>query len=193
MAGPPHHISEAQLWAEITAHKRPYREVDFPRKRPDTGQPYCKIVLIVLTPAEEIINAARADEYVKKTLGIQKNGEVSRGYNVVYDNAAGVQTLYESARFVDDHDRRFFPSAEALRDVLTTDELAVLIEAYSQMRAEIGPIISTMTQLEMEAWLDVLEAGAERVSPLYLLSPAQKNDLIYFYAERLRTLRKASS
>lgn len=193
MAGPPHNISEAQLWAEITAHKRPYREVDFPRNRPDTGKPYCKVALIVLTPAEEVVNAARADEYVKKTLGIQKDGEVSRGYNVVYDNAAGVQTLYESTRRIEDHDKHFFPSADALRDVLTTDELAVLIEAYAQMRAEIGPILSTMTQLEMDAWLDVLEAGAERVSPLYLLSPAQKNDLIYYCAAQLRNLRKDNS
>jgi hypothetical protein len=192
MAGPPKDLSPAQLWAEITQEPRPFRIVDFPRNHPKTGLAYCQIALAVLTPGEQVRCAVAADAYVRSQLGIQKSGELSKGYDITYDNAIGIETIYMSARAPSDVDAKFFPSADAIRNNLTSHEVAVLIDAYAQITSEIGPIISTMTKVDMEAWLDVLEDGAGRVSPLYRLSPEQKNDLIRYLAEQLRSLRKAN-
>jgi len=140
MAKPSENISPAQLWAEITACPRPNRIIDFPRKRPGTDEPFCQVAMLVLTPAEQVKAAANAEKYVKAAIGTPKTGETSKGYDQVYDNAAGVETLYQCIRVAGDVDKHFFPSADALREVLTSDELAVLIQAYADMCIEIGPI-----------------------------------------------------
>lgn len=192
MSKPSENISPAQLWAEITACPRPHRIIDFPRKRPGTELPFCEVALLVLTPAEQVRAAVAADKYVKAQIGTAKAGDSSKGYDQVYENAAGVETLYQCIRVADDLGKHFFPGANELRDVLTSDEMAVLMQAYADMCSEIGPIVSMLSKDELDAWCDRLEVGADRVSPLYLLSLEAKNQVIRCLGSRLHSSRTAS-
>lgn len=185
-------LSPAQLWAEVTKLPRPHRVVDFPRKGLD-GEPVCKIILTSLTPTEQVRSASEAEKYVQSKLGIQKIEERGTGYSAVYDSAAATEFLYQSARCAQDFNTKFFPSSQAIRDFLTSDEVAVLVQAYAQMTNEIGPMISNMSKEEQEAWLEKLALGAQITSPFYLLTSEQKNDLLRYSAEQLWSSRKLNA
>lgn len=192
MSGPNLSISPAQLWVEITKLPRPSRIIDFPRLNTD-GKPLCQIMLTVLSPTEQIQCVVEAERYVNSKLGITKIDERASGYKTVFDTASATECLFLSARSADDVGVKFFPSSQAIRDVLTADETGVLMQAYGQMTAEMGPIISTMNEKDMEAWLERLALGADIVNPFWLLSSEQKNDLLKYSAVQLWSSRRDNS
>lgn len=188
----PPNLSPAELWAEITRQPVPHREIDFPR-RDDDGKPICKLTLVVLTPTEQVQCAAAGERYCKELLGVQKLEDRGIGYKDIYDSAAATEFLFQSARYSPDINVKFFPSAQWIRDKLTADEVAVLVNAYEQLSAELGPIISSLSEVEMNAWLEKLALGAKITSPFYLLSSKEKNELLRFSAMELSRLRMVSS
>ena len=192
MSGPNMNISPAQLWVEITKLPRPSRVIDFPRKDME-GNPICQVQLVVLTPAEQVQCAVEAERYVNLKLGVTKVEERANAYKTIFDTASTTECLYLSARSASDIDVRFFPTSQSIRDHLTADEAAVLMQAYGQMNSELGPIISTMSEKDMEAWLERLALGADIVSPFWLLSSEQKNDLTKYFAAQLWSARKVNS
>jgi hypothetical protein len=192
MSLPSDSLSPAQLWSELTKLPRPHREVDFPRKDAE-GNPICKLILTSLTPSEQVRSASEAEKYVQSKFGVQKTDERGTGYSTVYDSAAATEFLYQSARSSQDFNAKFFPSSQAIRDHLTSDEVAVLVQAYAQMTGEIGPMTSTMSESDMEAWLEKLALGAQITSPFYLLTSEQKNDLLKYSAQQLWSSRKVNA
>lgn len=192
MSGPNLSISPAQLWVEITKLPRPSRIIDFPRKDQD-GNAVCQLALVVLSPSEQVQCAVEAERYVNNKLGITKVDERAQGYKTIFDTASTTECLFLSARSAADVNARFFPTSQSIRDHLTADETAVLMQAYVQMTSELGPIISTMSEKDMEAWLERLAVGAEIVSPFYLLSLAQMSDLTKYSAVQLWNARRDNS
>ena len=46
------------------------------------------------------------------------------------NNVSSVETLYRVCRDPDDLEKKVFPSAKAISDVLTTDEISILLNDY---------------------------------------------------------------
>ncbi len=188
---PPTNISAAELWSRITEMPRPHRTVDFPRLDPITDEPLGKLALWVLTPAEHATAAATADRAARALLVDAPAG--GPGYSVVYDNFAASEMLAVACRDAGDLSKTFFPNAAAVRKHLTTDETAVLFNALCQMQAESSPIVSVMSEQEMEAWLTRLEEGGRALAPLFSLTQGQRNSLLMFLARHWSNSRTAIS
>jgi len=99
-------------------------------------------------------------------------------------NELSLQILLRACRDVDQPEKRFFPSALEARKALTGDEIGVLFSSYLIVQAEKGPIVSQMTEAEMESWIVRLVEGASR-DPLALLSSEAHMDLTMLLACRL--------
>lgn len=162
-------ISPKDLWAQITAMPRPSQVVDFPRNGTN-GKPLGEVRLRVLTQEEQMLCAAEAERYTKKAIkDLPKGEEAQLGYQSVYQNAAAVEVLFHAARQVDDHEKSFFPSRQHLREYLTADEVGVLMVQYYTVQSKLGPIVSTMTETEVDAWIFRLGEGGSAY-PLDFLS-----------------------
>ena len=55
---------------------------------------------------------------------------------------------------------------------------------YMQTQAEVGPIVANMSQVEMDAWVEMLGKGGS-TAPLALLSLDQASALLMYMASRL--------
>lgn len=186
--GPPDHVAPADLWAQITATPRPSRIVDFPRNGED-GKSLGQIRLQTLTQAEQMESAASAERVAKKFMRESVgNQEQNLGYDSVYRNAAAVEILFRSARKVDEPQRFFFPSPDEMRKRLTVDEVGVLMSAYLTTQSELGPIVSQLSEVEAEAWIERLAEGGSRV-PLAFLSSEAQLELLTLMASLIRSLR----
>lgn len=179
-------LEPIDLFLELTKSPRPHRIIDYPRKSPTTGLPVGQVALQLLTPEEQARGAAAAAKYCRELLGSFKQDEVAaQGYASVYQTAVMSENLFRSVRRANDLSLPFFPSAEAARQVPTPDEAAVLIEAYADFQADVGPIEAGMDDNQVNAWLARITQGADSVAPFYLLSSASKNELIRRLAARL--------
>jgi hypothetical protein len=203
---PPRNIDAGDLWAQIITLPRAHRVVPFPRNSPD-GSPLGDVTIYVLTGDE--VNAANlsAEKFIreqyKKTVGeVPQASEMSEAFSNLYNGRATREILFRSCRNASacepdsttgvctvNHDnlRPFFPTSEAVGK-LSTDELAVLMQHYMHTQAEVGPIVSSMSQGEMDAWIEVLGEGGQR-SPLALLSSGQTIALLMYMASRLYALQ----
>lgn len=194
MAGPPADVQASDLWTRLSQCERPTKEVDFPRKTED-GTVIGKVLVRVLTEAELMSSRAAAEDYARKMLkdiGGMRQGERSIGYDMIYQQALFVEVLWRACRDKEHHQMHACPSSKAMREWLTADEIAVLMDAYTAWQLESGPIISHMTVAEMDAWIEKL-GEAESAVPLALLSSEAKNDLLLRSALRLRSSSTGST
>lgn len=192
MAGPPENIEASDLWQAITAVPRPTRVVDVPRKRED-GQPVGQIAMWPLSQNEQMETNAAAERFTKESLkASQKRDEENLGYHHTYANETAVQTLYRACRCVADVTKPAFPSPKALRMTFTGDEVGVLYNTYLTVQAELGPLLTTMTVEEMEAWIVKLAAGSTTL-PFELLSWDSQRALVHFMAISLTALWTSKS
>ena len=190
--GPPENIAPADLWAQITQTPRPSRIVDFPRKGED-GQSLGQIRLQTLTQSEQMESASSAERVAKKFMReVVSTAEQNLGYDSVYRNAAAVEILFRSARKVDEPTRFFFPSPDEMRKRLTVDEIGVLMNAYLVTQTELGPIVSQLSEVEAEAWIERLAEGGSRV-PLAFLSSEAQSELLWRMASQIQILRTEQS
>ena len=72
---------------------------------------------------------------------------------------------------------------EDIGEHLTQDEVAVLFNAYMRLEHELGPIVTELTDAEMEMWLLSLATGGATV-PLDSLSWGARTQLMSFLARR---------
>lgn len=184
------------LWGEITAVPRPSRDVAFPRKFPDGNER--KLAIRVLTQEEQMVCAAAAEDFARKTIlrdkgaAIPKGDEARQGYDDIYKNAAAIEVLYRACRKVDDHTKPAFPSPTQMRAELSVDEVGVLFDHYLSTQAELGPIVARMSKEEVDAFVDRLMASGDRF-PLDLLSPDLLKTLLLSMASRLHSLLTVTS
>jgi hypothetical protein len=195
LSGPPTNVDPGALFAKLTSVPRPFKVIDHPRKDPETGQAIIQIALVPLTEGQLMACRAGAEAYSRLMLkdddGKKTPGD-SLGYRDLYVNAVYVEFLARACRHPGNLAFPVFPNgADQIRQNLTSDEVAVLFAACELWQAESGPIVSTMSAEEMQAWIDVLAEGASRV-PLSQLSSAAKNDLLLHMASRIRSYSTGS-
>lgn len=164
-AGPPAHVEPTDLWTRLTTMPRPHTEVAFPRKDPTTGEMMTdKVVIWILTESELMASRASADAYARELLiNPQKSGDANIGYQQIYNNAVVIECVFRCCRSTLNVKLSAFPSTVMMRKYLTSDELAVLFRAYCTFQAESGPMLSSMTKEEMDAWIAVLKEGGSRL------------------------------
>ena len=183
--GPPKDVAPVDLWVKLTQAPRPRLPFEFARKHPTMGEAITgKIVFQPITEAELMACRAAAEEYAKLQLKEKSPQDGSLGYREIFRSAVNVEFLYRASLNATNPNAKFAPSSAALRQYLFPDEIAFLAEAAQSWQTETGPIVSTMTPEEMEAWVSRLAKGASHV-PLAVLSSGAKNDLLLFMAARL--------
>lgn len=184
------------LWGEITAVPRPSRDVAFPRKFPDGKDRM--VAIQVLTQEEQMVCAAAAEDFARKTIlrdknaAIPKGDEARQGYDDIYKNEGAIQVLFRACRRIEDHKMPAFPSPGQMRTEFSVDEVAVLFDHYLTTQAELGPVVARMSKEEVDAFVERLMASGDRF-PLDLLSPGLLKTLLVSMASRLHSLLTASS
>jgi ssRNA-specific RNase YbeY (16S rRNA maturation enzyme) len=172
----------SKLWLKLQELPRPTQVVDFPRMIND--EPVGKIAMRVLTQEEQMICTAAAEEVVRKHMKDARKDEL--GYERLFTDAVCVEVLYRACRDADDPTNTVFPTPKDIRSALTTEECAKLFEHYITIQLELGPTVATMSDEEMEAWIDRLVEGGSAF-PLDLLSSDQRKLLTLYMAYQLRT------
>jgi hypothetical protein len=178
------------LWGQLQAMPRPHRLIDFPRTGPD-GQPVGKIAMFVLTQEEQMICAAAAEKFAKEKLKDSKKDDI--GYETLYANASVVEILYRACKDSENIDRPAFPSPNAMRQLLTTDECSRLFEFYLGVQLELGPIVASLSDEELDAWIERIAQGGLAASPFILLSSETQRLLAYFMAKEIISFRSGKS
>lgn len=184
---PPADLAPADLWAQITAMPRAHRIVPFPRRGPD-GQPMGNVAMQVLYQAETqsatVCTENRVRRALKASEAMPGSGEPRQSYEILFETWASCETLYRCCRKADDISKPFFLTVEEIAAKLSSDEIACLLLAYNQVRAELGPIVSEMSQEEMDAWIEMLAKGGSTV-PLASLSLGAQSRLVLYMASLL--------
>lgn len=195
--GPPpkSEISASELFTRLsqeTPNDRPFELVDFPRAGKD-GEPLGKMALWVLKQREIIAAKAeatrKAREFVKEK---QAQNESIEGYLQVFNDICATEILVRCCREPDNRNIPIFPSGGAVRELLTADEMSVVTNQYWLIQLRLGPIVSTMSEEEKDAWLDRLGEGGSEI-PLASLSWELRTALLMHSARRLRAYRTGKS
>lgn len=198
---PPKDMNPVDLWAQITTLPRAHRVVPFPRNNAD-GVSVGSIAIVVLDSDDVMLANINAEKYArdqyKKIVGeIPKSDEHSPAFREAFNARATREIIFRSCYksnecspdlrgvCTTDHAKlaKLFPTMEAIGK-LSTDELAVIMRHYMQTQAEVGPIVANMSQVEMDAWIEVLSKGGS-AAPLALLTSDQASDLMMYMASRL--------
>lgn len=193
---PPKDIPASQLFTRMMDRARPGDVCPYPRLD-DDGNPLGEYRMQVLTQGELDDAFLDAEKYVKrrqkeraKALG-ENEEESQRGnqeaWREVFESAKMVEVIWRAARDRETG-RPLFESPKQIRDNLSSQELTSLINAYDQVQHRFGPLYRSLTDTELEQWIQVLARGAEAaLGPLGLLSPGQLVQLIVSLASRLST------
>lgn len=181
---PPKDIPPSELWTKLSSSKRAYELVDFPRLDPVTGEPLGQVAMWPLKQGEIIRAKAEATRYARGVIK-EKFDAVERveGYEQVFLDACACEILFQACRRPENVELPVFPTPQAVRLQLTSDECAILMNQYSMVQAKLGPIRSAMTHEECEAWITRLREGGSEF-PLALLSPAQQTALLMYLVKQ---------
>ena len=174
-------MTPAEIWVSIIKMPRPHQLVDFPRMNAQ-GEPVARISMTVLTQEEQITASLDTDRFTKRVMKeMPRADEAKRCYDDIYNNRAALEILHRACRSVENFAMPFFPSPNEMATHLTPDEVGVLFRSYLLVQDDVGPIISRLSQEEVEAWIKRLrEAGSK--APLALLSLGALSDLAYSMA-----------
>jgi hypothetical protein len=188
--GPPKDISPGMLWAKLQEMPRPSRTVEFPRLGPD-NEPIGEVAIWVLTQEEQMMCSAAAEKFAKERVKDGKREDL--GYETIYANESVVQILLRACRDPLDVSRSIFPTASAIRSSLTSEECGRLFEYYLSVQLDLGPIITKLTEEELDLWVDRLVEGGLAASPFVLLSPDMQKVLAHSMASQIARSRKDTS
>lgn len=175
------------IWAKLTELPRPSQLVPFPRLNPETGNPYCDIRMVILTAEETARVTAEAEKRTRKSLQdtLPGNDQHSQGYNELFRDYTIEGVLFHSCRHPDDINKHFFPSQSSIFKVLTADEAGILFNDYAMISAELGPVISDLTQEEMDNWIERIQKDAKNKFFLNSFTSEQLKMFIVYLVSRL--------
>lgn len=177
---PPTDVPASELFLRLSASARPSEVVDFPRKGPD-GEPLGQVRITILTERDILASAVEAERFTQKMLRTPErpSDSVSQGYIDVYRHESAVQLIHRSCKRAEDAQARMpaFPSPHEIRDMMTPDEIGVLLESYFLVQAKYGPIVARMSAEDVEAWVSRLMVGGNAL-PLAFLSSEMRDALI---------------
>lgn len=194
MAGPPTDVTPAELFTKIQEPPRPSEVVNFPRRTPD-GKPVGTVRIQVL-PMREHTRARKAA--LEKATSQHKLSREDRDSGLglaIVNDAVACELLAVACRTEQNHGNEekpfypvIFPTAEAIADLLSADEIAVLFNCYLLVQAKWGPFEKTIqTEQELSEWIKRLVEGAAEF-PLAQLSSAPSAELPSLLARRAYTL-----
>ncbi len=166
MSGPSKDIPASELWLKLSSHERPFKVVDFPRKDLE-GNVIGQLAVRILTQEEQMVCTSAAEAFCRKHIKDGKKDEL--GYERLFTDAICVEVLYRACRDADNPSRPAFPSPKHIQEGLTTEECAKLFDHYLTAQVELGPLVVTMTDEEMDAWVSRLAEGGSSF-PFDLLS-----------------------
>jgi hypothetical protein len=193
MSAPPTTIPPAALFAQLAQMPRPSRIIDFPRKDLATGEPVGQLVMQVMSALEQKNAQVASEKFARESLGMKpEEAPNGIGYENIYKNAAAVEILYRVCKRIEDPALPFFPSPKQMREHLTPAEIGVLFSAYLALETELGPIVSDMTEREVDAWIARLAEGGSAF-PLVSLSSEGLTDLTLRLARRLHNSSTGTS
>jgi hypothetical protein len=191
--GPPPDAKPSELWLALTQLPRPHHVVDFPRKDPVTGKSIGQVAIWALTQEETMVSFAAAEKFAKEKLRLEgKTDTTNLGYERVFNDECAVQTLWRACRRTENLKLAAFPDPNQIRREFTVDEMAFLFDQYLRVRTELGPIAASMSDVELEAWIDAL-AKAGDTFPLGWLSPEARDRLTLSLALRCSSSPTAKS
>lgn len=152
----------SQIWQLLTAIPRPTRKVPLPRNLPGTRESIGEIPVWPLTHGELIESNAAAEQRMRTLFKDEnKKDELNLGYQHSFANELAVQHLWRACRDPNDLNKPAFPSPKAMSLQFTGDEIGVLYNHYLTVQSELGPITSTMSDEEYEAWIRrIAESGS---------------------------------
>jgi hypothetical protein len=183
----------SDIWNLLTQIPRPSRKVELPRKLPGTDESVGEISIWPLTHSELIESNAAAEQRMRTFFKEEnKKDEVNLGYQHSYANELAVQHLWRACRDPNDLLKPAFPSPKAASLQFTGDEIGVLYNHFLTVQAEVGPITSTMSDEEYEAWVNrIAEAGT--ADPFDSLSWDLQRTLVVSMASQLASYWMAMS
>ena len=169
----------------LTQTPQPHRIIDFPRKKAGTEETVGQLAMMVLTQNQQMEAAAATEMLTRKLLKESpKADEARKGYDDLYSNAAAVELLWRACRRHDDLERPLFPTPIDIRQHLSPNEVSVLVQQYMIISSEVGPIVATMTDAEIDAWISRLVEGGS-AAPLGLLTSDALTTLVLGLASRV--------
>lgn len=189
MAGPPKDIEPSALWTKLASRERPTKLVDFPWYD-DKGDAIGQVRIQILTQNEKMASTMAAEEAARKYIKEGKRGDL--GYERLFSDAYIVETLYRACRSAENSKYPAFRSTDDMRAKMTTEECGALFDHYLTVQLELGPMATSMSQAEMEAWIDRLVEGGS-ANPSNLLSLEQSQLLLLYTAFQYRNSQKDSS
>ena len=153
-------MDSAELFNLITAVPKPHKIFDFPRYDAE-GKPLARIAMQILSQGESMTCQAEAEKTAKALLkDSSKPGEApSKGYEDIFNNASAVEVIFRAARNPNDLTKPFFVNKADITRHLTSDELGILLNYYFTVQVELGPVIGSMSQDELNAWVKKLSEG----------------------------------
>ncbi len=189
MSMPPKDTDPSELFVLLTSGIPPHRIVDLPRKGPD-GEPIGRVAMIPLTQAAMISAAAESTRRCTAMLGAgnaKANGADTA--SDLYANIAACEVLFRACKDVSDPTlkRGAFKTPHEIANGFSNDEIGVIYNHYLTVKYELGPIISTMDDDEIDAWIRLLAEGSSAV-PLDACSYGALTRLVLSMASRLAPL-----
>lgn len=195
MVMPPKTMSAEELWIEITSTPRPHKLVDFPRL---VNGEVIQIAMVILTQEESFKINLEVEKYLRKhfkeTYGeLPKADELTPNYHTLFELRSTTEMLFSVCKDPTDPTLKkpFFKTKEEIFKHLTTDEAAVLVSEYLIIKSELGPILNSMSDEEVDAWIERLAEGGK--SFLAFMTSDTRNDLMISMACRLKKLQTDSA
>jgi len=188
---PPENIPASELWLNLSSAARPFQIVPFPRISPDTGKPVGHVAVRALTTSEYMLAKIAADKLTREAMPGAPNG--GSGYALTFEDAVTVELLWRSCRDATDPEKSAFPSPQAMRERITSQEIGTLFETATRVWQEIGPLIPSLSTEEYESWIERLIKGGEEADPFDWVSRAGLRALLTCSIERLKKLQTEGS
>lgn len=186
-------LTPEELWAQITALPRPSRNVDLPFLMPGTKEAVGEVAIVPLTQEEELRCNAGAEKWAQKLLGEDtKLQREAFGYESVYTGELAVQVVYYCCRMPGELTRHAFHAPSVIRNHFTADQVSVMFRHYVTVKAELGPIITQMSERDMRDIIARLDKGGSSY-PFDLLSPDAQSHLLTFMASQLTSFWTGTS
>lgn len=201
--GPPEDARPSELFSKMSDRARPHVILDWIRND-DDGKPLGRFWMQVLTQSEIDRAQLDAELYIRRQLksrakafGEDESKVASmnqEAWRDMYQSALMVELLYHACCDVDDASKPLFRSPDDIREGLQSSEISHLANSYDALQHRYGPLWRELTSEEVDAWIAILDKGAEdSLGPLCLLSHGQLVQLIVSLASHLSNSQMGNS
>ena len=193
MPGPPEDVPPGELF-QILKRPLPSAVVPFPRRTAD-GKPVGSVRLQIIHPDEQAFARIRGIERARSKFKLSREDQEGTIGSGVVSDCVIAEILSLVCRSAENHgndEKEFYPlvfrDADAVGQTLSSDEMAVLYNAYLLVQTKFGPFDKTIqSEDELSAWIKRLVEGAAEF-PLQQLSSVHWADAASLLAQRAYTL-----